>query len=56
MIYGKKRVSNDHEETNFIVIDLFMMQEADLGIADLTITAERESAVEFTVPFLNLGN
>ncbi|XP_043279384.1 glutamate receptor ionotropic, kainate 3-like isoform X2 [Venturia canescens] len=29
--------------------------EADLGISDLTITAERESAVEFTVPFLNLG-
>lgn len=30
-------------------------QEADLAITDLTITAERESAVDFTMPFMNLG-
>ncbi|KAG7201426.1 hypothetical protein KM043_004186 [Ampulex compressa] len=29
--------------------------EADLAITDLTITAERESAVDFTMPFMNLG-
>ncbi|XP_014479810.1 PREDICTED: glutamate receptor ionotropic, kainate 2-like [Dinoponera quadriceps] len=29
--------------------------EADLAITDLTITAERESAVDFTTPFMNLG-
>ncbi|XP_011251852.2 glutamate receptor ionotropic, kainate 2 isoform X1 [Camponotus floridanus] len=29
--------------------------EADLAIADLTITAEREEAVDFTNPFMNLG-
>ncbi|XP_046984816.1 glutamate receptor ionotropic, kainate 2-like isoform X1 [Schistocerca americana] len=28
---------------------------ADLAITDLTITAERESAVDFTMPFMNLG-
>lgn len=29
--------------------------EADLAITDLTITSERESAVDFTMPFMNLG-
>ncbi|XP_055615442.1 glutamate receptor ionotropic, kainate 2 isoform X2 [Toxorhynchites rutilus septentrionalis] len=28
---------------------------ADLAITDLTITSERESAVDFTMPFMNLG-
>nr|CAD7263695.1 unnamed protein product [Timema shepardi] len=29
--------------------------EADLAITDLTITSERESGVDFTMPFMNLG-
>ncbi|XP_011157526.3 glutamate receptor ionotropic, kainate 2 isoform X2 [Solenopsis invicta] len=29
--------------------------EADLAITDLTITAERQAAVDFTDPFMNLG-
>lgn len=28
---------------------------ADLAITDLTITSERESATDFTMPFMNLG-
>ncbi|XP_012273738.1 glutamate receptor ionotropic, kainate 2 [Orussus abietinus] len=32
-----------------------MQGEGDLGITDLTITADRESAVDFTLPFMNLG-
>ncbi|KAJ8939711.1 hypothetical protein NQ318_009811 [Aromia moschata] len=28
---------------------------ADLAIADLTVTSEREKAVDFTMPFMNLG-
>lgn len=28
---------------------------ADLAITDLTITSERESGVDFTMPFMNLG-
>lgn len=32
-----------------------MLQVADLAITDLTITAEREGAVDFTMPFMNLG-
>lgn len=32
-----------------------MDDKADLAITDLTITAERESAVDFTMPFMNLG-
>ena len=32
-----------------------MLQKADLAIADLTITYEREQAVDFTMPFMNLG-
>lgn len=30
-------------------------QEADLAICDLTITAAREKVVDFTMPFMNLG-
>ncbi len=37
----------------FRIIDNF--QKADLAIADLTITYEREQAVDFTMPFMNLG-
>jgi hypothetical protein len=32
-----------------------MIQRADLAIADLTITYDREQAVDFTMPFMNLG-
>ena len=32
-----------------------VLQEADLAITDLTITSEREGAVDFTMPFMNLG-
>ncbi|XP_030369659.1 glutamate receptor ionotropic, kainate 2 isoform X2 [Scaptodrosophila lebanonensis] len=28
---------------------------ADMGITDLTMTSERESGVDFTIPFMNLG-
>lgn len=31
------------------------VQNIDFAITDLTITAERESAVDFTTPFMNLG-
>jgi glutamate receptor, ionotropic, invertebrate len=30
-------------------------QRADMAIADLTITFEREQVVDFTMPFMNLG-
>ena len=33
----------------------FELQKADLAVADLTITYEREQAVDFTMPFMNLG-
>ena len=40
----------------FIWIDLsFFLQKADLAVADLTITYERETGVDFTMPFMNLG-
>lgn len=32
-----------------------MFQRADLAITDLTITSEREGAVDFTHPFMSLG-
>ena len=31
------------------------VQKADLAITDLTITYEREQAVDFSMPFMNLG-
>lgn len=34
---------------------LVYSQRADLAITDLTITAERESGADFTMPFMNLG-
>lgn len=34
----------------------FILQKADLAITDLTITSERESGADFTMPFMNLGN
>ncbi len=33
----------------------FVDQQADLAVADLTITYERETGVDFTMPFMNLG-
>lgn len=32
-----------------------LLQQADLAVADLTITYEREQGVDFTMPFMNLG-
>nr|QHN69171.1 ionotropic receptor 2 [Sirex noctilio] len=37
------------------MIRKLMNDEADLAITDLTITSERETAVDFTMPFMNLG-
>ncbi|XP_046833817.1 glutamate receptor ionotropic, kainate 2-like [Vespa crabro] len=34
---------------------LLLDHEADLAICDLTITSSRESIVDFTMPFMNLG-
>ena len=33
----------------------FCMQKADLAIADLSISYEREQVVDFTMPFMNTG-
>jgi hypothetical protein len=37
------------------IILVFMLQRADLAICDLTITYDRRSAVDFTMPFMTLG-
>ncbi|KAH1017768.1 hypothetical protein HUJ05_008365 [Dendroctonus ponderosae] len=37
------------------VIRAIIDKKADLAITDLTITSERENAVDFTMPFMNLG-
>lgn len=50
--YGKP--DKDTGEWNGMIRRL-MDDEADLAITDLTITAERESAVDFTMPFMTLG-
>ena len=39
----------------YIRLFFFELQKADLAVADLTITYEREQAVDFTMPFMNLG-
>lgn len=34
---------------------IFRFQKADLALCDLTITVDRENAVDFTMPFMTLG-
>lgn len=34
---------------------MFSYQRADLAITDLTITSEREEVIDFSIPFMNLG-
>jgi len=43
---------NLYNPLNFFYL---ILKEADLEITDLTITAARESVVDFTNPFMNLG-
>lgn len=50
--YGS--MNKDTGDWNGMIGEL-MNDRADLAITDLTITAERESAVDFTMPFMNLG-
>ncbi|KAH1017767.1 hypothetical protein HUJ05_008364 [Dendroctonus ponderosae] len=40
---------------SYIISRELLDQKADLAIADLTITYDREQAVDFTMPFMNLG-
>ncbi|CAF2721364.1 unnamed protein product [Rotaria sp. Silwood2] len=49
--FGKK---NDKGEWNGIIGEL-VQRKADLGLAGLTITYQREQAIDFTKPFLTLG-
>ena len=37
------------------ILFILLFQRADFGITDLTITAARQKAVDFTSPFMNLG-
>ncbi|GAB0095911.1 Ionotropic glutamate receptor [Sergentomyia squamirostris] len=50
-VYGSL---GDNEEWNGMIREL-LDYRADLAITDLTITADREGAVDFTMPFMNLG-
>ncbi|CAF3689070.1 unnamed protein product [Rotaria sp. Silwood1] len=49
--FGKK---NDKGEWSGIIGEL-VHRRADLGLAGLTITSQREQAIDFTKPFLTLG-
>ncbi|GLV43976.1 Kainate-type ionotropic glutamate receptor subunit 1D [Carabus blaptoides fortunei] len=50
--YGS--LNRDTKEWDGMIKEL-LDQKADLAIADLTITYDREQAVDFTMPFMNLG-
>lgn len=50
--YGAKNVTTD--EWNGMIGEV-MRGEADMAVADLTITSKREEAVDFTLPFMNTG-
>lgn len=47
-------VKNQNGEWNGMIGEI-MRGEADLAVADLTITSKREEAVDFTLPFMNTG-
>ncbi|KAH7985118.1 hypothetical protein HPB52_024316 [Rhipicephalus sanguineus] len=49
--YGKPQANN---EWNGMIKEL-LDRKADAAIVDLTITYERESAVDFTIPFMSTG-
>jgi ABC-type amino acid transport substrate-binding protein len=49
--YGVKNAKN---EWNGMIGEV-MRGEADMAVADLTITSKREEAVDFTLPFMNTG-
>ncbi|KAG4072066.1 hypothetical protein HA402_015565 [Bradysia odoriphaga] len=51
--YGN--MDNVTKEWNGMIREL-QDERADLAITDLTITAERESGADFTMPFMNLGS
>jgi hypothetical protein len=51
-VYGM--YNNKTKEWNGMIKEL-MEENADLAITDLTITSEREEAVDFTHPFMSLG-
>lgn len=52
---GKYGSYNSKNKTWNGMIGELLSQKADLAVADLTITYEREQGVDFTMPFMNLG-
>ena len=38
-----------------LLIIFILLKKADMAVCDLTITSERITAVDFTIPFMNLG-
>ena len=55
MSYKDVRKSNLTEFKSPAKCKKVFVQKADLAITDLTITYEREQAVDFSMPFMNLG-
>ena len=51
----KKRILSVFGLFRLFVTTLLQAQKADLVVADITITYEREQGVDFTMPFMNLG-
>lgn len=52
----KSTISNYFIKTHIVLIYQVNFQRADLAVADITITREREKDADFTLPFLDLGN
>lgn len=53
--YGSKEILPNGTEVWNGMIGEIVRGQADLAIVDLTITAQREEAVDFTLPFMNTG-
>lgn len=48
-------VRKEFQQVRCMLIDIFLLQEADMAIAPLTITSAREKVIDFTKPFMSMG-
>lgn len=55
IIHGVSKAIDMDKDKDKLIRDFTPFQYADLAITDLTITADREEAIDFSIPFMNLG-
>lgn len=54
-LHSKNRIKKDANGNWNGIVGELVRHEADIAIAPLTITSARERAIEFSMPFMNIG-